>query len=166
MIATLFASRGTLLLTAGDEFGHTQMGNNNAYAQDNEITWRDWQTLNKPRLAFTQTWAALRATHPHLSDQKFLEPAVGSTAVNQVTWLAPDGRVLEGDMWNDPNLTGLVMILGPTNNRLALAINRSHQKIEIALPATNGNWAPVSPDILLDGKISGRAVILFQEIAK
>ncbi|TIP99087.1 MAG: glycogen debranching enzyme GlgX, partial [Mesorhizobium sp.] len=42
LLATLFASRGTIMLTAGDEFGRTQRGNNNAYAQDNEITWLDW----------------------------------------------------------------------------------------------------------------------------
>jgi glycogen operon protein len=54
LIATLFATRGTIMLTAGDEFGHSQGGNNNAYAQDNSITWRDWSTLNHERLAFTQ----------------------------------------------------------------------------------------------------------------
>jgi len=165
MIATLFASRGTLLLTAGDEFGHTQMGNNNAYAQDNEITWRNWQSLNEPRLAFTQAWATLRAELPHLSSQKFLQPARGSDVANQVAWYTLDGQPLEGDKWNDHDLAGLMMVLGAPGNRLILAINRSHLAIEINIPAPTGRWTLVSPDKLFGSQIVGRNVILFQETA-
>ena len=66
LLATLFASRGTLLITAGDEFGRTQQGNNNAYAQDNAMTWIDWQNRDLELEDFVAGLAALRGNCPEL----------------------------------------------------------------------------------------------------
>ena len=66
LLATLFASRGTIMLTAGDEFGRNQGGNNNAYAQDNAITWLDWDARDRDLEAFTAALAAFRRAHPAL----------------------------------------------------------------------------------------------------
>ena len=80
LLATLFASRGTIMLTAGDEFGRTQKGNNNAYAQDNGVTWLDWVGRDQALEQYASSLAALRRAFAALSDIHFLtgEPAGGS----------------------------------------------------------------------------------------
>ena len=147
LIATLFVTRGTLLLTAGDEFGHSQRGNNNAYAQDNAITWRDWGAANEGRLAFARVWSSLRAELPLLGDLDFLVDANGSAAANQVAWNAPDGRGLEGEAWNDPGLCGFLMVLGPPGGRIAVGFNRGHEELAVTLPGTEGRWRQRAPDL-------------------
>ncbi|TIV12604.1 MAG: glycogen debranching enzyme GlgX, partial [Mesorhizobium sp.] len=79
LLATLFASRGTIMLTAGDEFGRTQKGNNNAYAQDNAITWLDWGGRDQALERYAASLATLRRAFPVLADTRFLtgEPAGG-----------------------------------------------------------------------------------------
>ena len=163
LIATLFASRGAILLTAGDEFGHSQRGNNNAYAQDNAITWRDWGAVNEGRLAFTRAWAALRAELPALRDPGFLITADGSRAPNQVAWLSPQGRPLEGDAWNDPALECLVMVVGAPGRRIAVAFNRGRSGIPISLPQTPGHWRQRAPDLTDSGDLPPRSVGLWRE---
>jgi glycogen debranching enzyme len=75
LLATLFASRGAIMLTAGDEFGRTQGGNNNAYAQDNETTWLDWQGRDRDLEAFVATLGDLRARAPCLTARRDSSPA-------------------------------------------------------------------------------------------
>src|SRR6185312_12259350 len=72
LLATLFLSRGTVMLTAGDEFGRTQNGNNNAYAQDNETTWLDWNRADNSLIDFVASLAKLRVAHPALTCDRFL----------------------------------------------------------------------------------------------
>jgi glycogen debranching enzyme len=161
LIASLFASRGTLLLTAGDEFGHSQHGNNNAYAQDNETTWRDWANLDQDRLAHARAWATLRAETSLLNRTEFLVPADGSDNPDQVEWLAPDGRALEGDAWNHPDLSGLVMVLGAPGGRIAIAFNRSYEAVSLVLPDA-GEWQRRIGEGEL-GVLSPRSVSCFTE---
>lgn len=165
LIATLFASRGAILLTAGDEFGHSQGGNNNAYAQDNAVTWRDWGALNEGRLAFTRAWAALRTELPALREPDFLIAADGSAAHHQVTWLSPDGAALAGDGWNDPALECLVMVIGAVGNRIAVAFNRGRSAIRLSLPETAGRWRPRTPVAADTIGLPPRSVGLWQEDA-
>lgn len=90
MLATLFASRGTILLTAGDEFGRTQAGNNNAYAQD-ELTWLDWAGRDRALEAFVAELAALRAAHPE----------IGDLAIRHDTaWFGLDGAPMAAADWH------------------------------------------------------------------
>ena len=70
LLATLFASRGTIMLAAGDEFGRTQKGNNNAYAQDNELTWLDWAGLDQALEAYAFALAAIRRDAPALAVER------------------------------------------------------------------------------------------------
>lgn len=166
LIATLFASRGTLLMTAGDEFGHTQGGNNNAYAQDNAITWRDWRSMNEERFAYSCAWAKLRAETPLLREQSFLVPADGSQDSRQCAWLRLDGTPLEGETWNDPDLAGLLMVLGAPGGRLAVAFNRSHRDQPLALPATRSRWLPAGPGDPAPTGLPARSVMAFREAAE
>lgn len=145
LLATLFASRGTIMLTAGDEFGRTQNGNNNAYAQDNAITWLDWAGRDEALEQYAASLATLRRAFPALADARFLtgEPADGS-AIPDVAWLTETGEPLGDTDWNDPGRHRLVMILGDAKgNRLAVMVNGDRRQCVFSLPARDGfEWRP------------------------
>ena len=164
LIATLFASRGTILLTAGDEFGHSQRGNNNAYAQDNAITWRNWDELNKGRLEFTRAWAELRAQSPLLTRLQFMQDSDGSPVLDQVSWLSTDGHPMQPADWEDPAGNGFMMVLGPEGERLTLVFNRSHGEIRCVLPHSPGLWCPASPHASIEKAIPPRSVVCWREM--
>ncbi|MCJ9427855.1 glycogen debranching protein GlgX [Kordiimonas marina] len=104
LLATLMVSQGTPMLLAGDEIGHSQQGNNNAYCQDNDITWLDWAAADEDLTAFTRALIAFRKAHPVLSRPKFLHGAeVSSLGVQDVSWVGPDGRAMAGHAWQDPD---------------------------------------------------------------
>ncbi|MBA4091148.1 MAG: glycogen debranching enzyme GlgX [Sphingobium sp.] len=95
LLSTLFASRGAIMLTAGDEFGRSQQGNNNAYAQDNAIGWIDWERRNRDLEAHSFALAALRAETSDLRDAALLSDA-------DVEWLDEHGQALTIGQWEDP----------------------------------------------------------------
>ncbi|UVK38192.1 glycogen debranching protein GlgX [Mesorhizobium sp. AR10] len=170
LLATLFASRGTIMLTAGDEFGRTQRGNNNAYPQDNEITWLDWAGRDQVLEGHAFALATMRRAAPALSDTRFLsgEPPVGSD-IPDVAWLTETGAPLDEAGWHDPERHRLVMVLGGEGNgRLAVIINGDRRACVFTLPARDGfQWMAAletlseAADILRP--VPGRAVILMIE---
>lgn len=95
LLSTLFLSRGTIMLTAGDEFGRSQRGNNNAYAQDNAISWIDWSARDRELEAHAVALADLRAALPELGDPAILEDA-------DVDWLDEDGEAMTIAHWEEP----------------------------------------------------------------
>ena len=113
ILATLFISHGTPMLLGGDEIGRTQRGNNNAYCQDNEISWFNWHPVLAPQgetrselhrlIAFVARLAALRRAHPTLCSMQFLhgrhEPVPG---VPDVAWFDEGGNLLTSAAWEDP----------------------------------------------------------------
>ncbi|WP_404713312.1 glycogen debranching protein GlgX [Sphingomonas sp. MMS24-J13] len=125
LLATLYASRGTIMLTAGDEFGRTQHGNNNAYCQDNAITWLDWAGRDAELEDYVAGLARIRAGAPHLADPQLLSDA-------DVMWLAPDGRRFEDKDWHDPNTFAIGMRLPG----ITVLINRSPETVHFADPPT------------------------------
>lgn len=163
LIATLFASRGMILVTAGDEFGHSQGGNNNAYAQDNAITWRDWGKLNQGRMDFTCAWAEFRAGSELLTRSEFLEDASGTENPNQVTWLTEEGNPMTPSEWEDPDREAFMMVIGPPGTRIAIAFNRGHQGIRCHLPKSPGIWRPATPGATDDDVVPPRSVLGWQE---
>lgn len=115
LMATVLLSRGTPMLLAGDEIGHTQNGNNNAYAQDNEITWLDWLDMGAQGQGlrdFTRKLIAVRKAYPVLSRGRFV---VGSynddLGVKDVTWICPSGAEMSGEQWSDANAKCFGMLL-------------------------------------------------------
>jgi glycogen operon protein len=171
LLATLFASRGTIMLTAGDEFGRTQQGNNNAYAQDSAITWLDWAGRDQALEHYTALLAVLRRAVPALSDTSFLtgQTPAGSE-IPDVAWLAETGAPLDEQSWQDPQRHRLVMILGGAaddDRRLAVLINGDRRTCMFTLPQREGFfWAPAletgeAVDILRP--VSGRTVIFMIE---
>src|SRR5581483_7828634 len=116
LLATLFASRGTIQLTAGDEFGRSQSGNNNAYAQDNEITWLNWEERDTELESFVEACAAFRQANPALSDVRFLTEA---------EWYDLDGNPMTTGKWQDPCTEGFEVHFRSTDHeRLKVRIDR------------------------------------------
>jgi len=110
-IATLLLSQGVPMLVAGDEFGRSQGGNNNAYCQDSEISWLDWENIDdegKALLAFTRRLIALR--HDHIvfhRNRYFHGRQIEGTPYKDVAWLRPDGAEMADEDWDDPEAKAL-----------------------------------------------------------
>jgi isoamylase len=107
MIATQLLSFGVPLLLGGDERGRTQQGNNNAYCQDNEITWFDWSSADAELLAFTRRLLALRKEHPVFRRRRYLAGAEAS----ELGWFTPAGTPMTAADWADPSALSLAVYL-------------------------------------------------------
>jgi isoamylase len=112
-LATLLLSQGVPMIAHGDELGRTQQGNNNVYAQDNELSWVHWDEADLPLVEFTAAVARLRTEHPTFRRRRFF---TGTT--DDIVWLHPDGRRMEDDDWTDgPRTIGMYLnghrIAGP-----------------------------------------------------
>ena len=115
-LVTLFCSQGVPMLLAGDELGRTQRGNNNAYCQDNEISWVDWEDASKHAdlLEFTRTLAELRREHPVFRRRRFFsgQPAAGDAGgLRDIIWLAPSGEAMTDRDWRDGGLMSVGVFL-------------------------------------------------------
>jgi glycogen operon protein len=150
MLASLFTSLGTPMLTAGDEFGRSQSGNNNAYCQDNELSWLDWQAADSKEgralTAFTARLIALRRQHPMLRDTRFLHGEMDVLpGVKDVGWFDERGEPLTSDAWHDPEARALTLRrAGPDSDGetevLLLMHNGSHVDLTFAPPTPPLEW--------------------------
>jgi isoamylase len=103
MMATLLLSQGTPMILAGDEMGHSQSGNNNAYNQDNETTWIDWDAMDHAFLDFTRRMIAFRKAHPILRQTMFLHARERATdRIEDLFWWRADGVAMQTADWDDP----------------------------------------------------------------
>jgi len=107
MLATLFLSFGIPMLLAGDELGRTQRGNNNAYCQDNDISWVDWSEVDSALRSFTRRLTALRRAHPVFRRRRFLS----GMEVRNLEWFSPAGGEMTQPDWNDPNARSIAIFL-------------------------------------------------------
>ena len=107
MLTTLLLSFGVPMLLGGDEMGRTQQGNNNAYCQDNEITWFDWAAADETLLAFTKKLVAFRRAHPVFRRRRFLAGADAS----DLGWLTPAGTVMTDAAWSDRGARAIAIYL-------------------------------------------------------
>ena len=144
MMTTLAASLGTPMLVAGDEFGRTQGGNNNAYCQDNEISWLDWQAAASPegqeQIDFTARLLALRKRYPVLRAAAFLygEDSPGH-GINDIEWWDERGHSLSPEDWQNPEGRALLMRRAVRNDEgevetVSLLLNASGDPITFHLP--------------------------------
>src|SRR5829696_7624663 len=115
MLATLLLSRGTPMLLGGDEFGRSQGGNNNAYCQDNDITWFDWEGIGpdgRGQAEFVRKLLMIRNALPMLRRGRFLTGAYDAEiGVKDATWLRPDGEEMKEENWSDPHARCLGVLL-------------------------------------------------------
>jgi glycogen operon protein len=107
VLTTLLLSFGVPLILGGDELGRTQGGNNNAYCQDNPISWFDWSTVDADMLAFTKRVIAFRRAHPVFRRRRFLAGAESS----QLGWFTPSGAAMTEADWADPNARSIGVYL-------------------------------------------------------
>jgi glycogen operon protein len=138
LLATLFLSRGTPLLQQGDEMFRTQQGNNNAYAQDNEITWLDWEAADGDLVDFVAAVSGFRKAHSALTHDHFLT-GQDKNGVRDVVWLHPDGREMNEGDWRDSAASVLGMHLTNKDDQVLVWFNRRTEPVVARLP--EGNWA-------------------------
>jgi glycogen operon protein len=150
-IATLLLSQGVPMLLAGDELGRTQHGNNNAYAQDNEISWIDWETVQQDLLAFTCRVMELRKTHPAFRRRSFFQGLrVGSSDVKDIMWLNAAGHEMSAAEWEQHgNRCVGVFLSGAGLNEYSdrgelvkdddflLLCNANHEAVDFCVPSFN-----------------------------
>ncbi len=147
-LTTLFLSQGVPMLLGGDEIGRTQQGNNNAYCQDNELSWFDWERADETLLAFTRLVIGLRRAHPTFRRRGWFQgrPLRG-TKVEDIGWFTPDGDAMSDDDWNSGFAKSLGVFLngdaiagrGPRGERLTdasyyLVFNAYHEPLQFTLP--------------------------------
>ncbi len=114
-LATLFVSQGVPMLVAGDEIGRTQQGNNNAYCQDNEISWVDWNLSEKQKhlLDFTRQMIKLRKAQPVLQRRRFFRGAhIWDSELKDLAWFRPDGKEMTREDWEKPFVRSIGFLLG------------------------------------------------------
>ena len=128
LLATLLLSQGVPMLLAGDEIGHTQRGNNNAYCQDNEISWLEWPG-SAELAAFVSRLTEIRRKYPALRRRN-----------GEVTWLKPQGGQMTEPDWRSPFARCLGMLI-PGEESLLLLLNAHHEAVAFALPP--GDWTPI-----------------------
>ncbi len=145
LLATLLLARGTPMLSMGAELGKSQSGNNNAYAQDNELTWLDWAAADPDLLAWTRHLIAIRNSHPSLHDDRFLTGTAGDASLlPDVAWLRPDGQPLGAADWQGNDSEALCVVLHcaePAQDRVALLLNRGRDGVDMVLPPPTDGMA-------------------------
>lgn len=131
MLATLFVARGTIMLTAGDEFGRTQGGNNNAYAQDNAVSWLDWRGRDSARETLVAALSRLRS-ELDLGDPTFLHPPQ-SGLLPAGLWLRPDWTPMMEADWHDPANRRVVLVIErPDRPAVAVLVNGDRRSAAFA----------------------------------
>jgi glycogen operon protein len=149
MLATLLLSQGTPMISGGDEIGRSQQGNNNAYCQDNELSWYDWGNVDRDLLEFTRRLIRIRHAHPALRRSRFFKGRrIRGTGSRDIMWFRHDGVVMTDEDWNNPGTASLGMFLAgrgidDTDERgepivdddLFLILNGSDTTLSYTLPA-------------------------------
>lgn len=157
-LATLLLSQGVPMISGGDELGRTQGGNNNAYCQDNEISWYDWTPTPEKELlvAFTEKVIALRRDHPNLRRRKFFQDrGIRGSESRDISWYSTDGSELDEGAWNAGWVRSLGMVLNGTtlntcdqlgnpviDDSFLLLLNAHHEEVNFKLPPApcGGEW--------------------------
>ena len=162
LLATLMLSQGVPMLLAGDEIGHSQGGNNNAYAQDNETSWIDWGARDRTLQAFVERLSALRRSLPVLRQRRFLHARKrAADQIPDVIWRRANGTVPQSEEWHDPAFRCLCVELrmaaegGDPNPDAVFAVFNTGATTPLHLPETASGWEllldTTRPDLPEDG---------------
>jgi isoamylase len=176
-MATLLLSIGVPMIGHGDELGRTQRGNNNAYCQDSELTWIDWDNVDETMLEFTRAVIAFRAKNRAFLRRRFLTGRVvhpdGNNQVPDVAWFAPDGRLMTGGDWSKDLNRAVSMFLngesirerGPRGERhvgssFMLCFNAHAEWCEFTMPPSEygAKWHTVVDTSLPDPDVAPESV--------
>ena len=164
LLSTLFVSRGSIMLTAGDELGRSQNGNNNAYCQDNEITWIDWAKADEALIEHTALVSQARKRFPALSSTAFF------TGNGDVEWHSSRGELMTVSDWEQADSPVLTMTVATPDlqrerdTRLAIVFNRASDAQSVTLPPSAQGWMPLaSQTVAGDQPLAPRSVHIFVE---
>jgi isoamylase len=185
-LATLLLSQGVTMLLGGDELGRTQRGNNNAYCQDNEISWYDWDHVDEDLLEFTRLLIGLRRDHPVLRRRRWFQGHSIRGSVD-LGWFRPDGAEMGDDDWEASPPSVGVFLNGTaitdrdrrgrrvTDDSFLLLFNTDPEPIEWTLPKQWGQWWELVTDTADPGRsaddvlessatmpVSGRSVVVLR----
>jgi glycogen operon protein len=140
LLATLLLSAGVPMILGGDEMGRTQGGNNNAYCQDDEISWFDWKAVDRDLLEFTTSLIALRQSAPALRPSWFRTAPGDSPRTVEI--LRADARPFEEADWQDPENRAVMFVLGHEGaDSFAVLMNAAQNGVEFTVPeAPFGEW--------------------------
>ncbi|MEJ7556707.1 MAG: glycogen debranching protein GlgX [Pedobacter sp.] len=156
MLATLFLSQGVPMLVAGDEMGRTQGGNNNAYCQDNKISWLNWKDADQDLLQFSKKLLDLRKSHPAFCRRRWFQgqPIKGS-GVTDIEWFLPEGTEMESHNWEEDYAKSLAVFLNGQgiksrdkngkkifDDNFYVIFNAHHEGLDYKLPSAQygGEW--------------------------
>jgi len=147
LITTMVLSQGVPMLLGGDEVSRTQAGNNNAYCQDNEISWFDWEAADHDLAAFVRGVLALRRAHPSFRRRGFFQGrALHGGGTPDLAWFGPDGQEFTDERWSEGGLASLTVYLGgddiEVSNRgepvhdtdFLWLVNAAHEPVTFTLP--------------------------------
>ncbi|WP_433900097.1 glycogen debranching protein GlgX [Sphingobacterium puteale] len=159
LLTTLFLSQGVPMLVAGDEFGRTQQGNNNAYCQDNAISWLDWEKMDISLLNFTKSLIAFRREHPSLCRRKWFQGMpIRGTGLEDIVWFLPDATEMDDSHWQNDFARSLAVFLNGqgirsfdhngekiTDQHFYLIFNAYWEDVDYKLPDHNysSSWSKV-----------------------
>jgi isoamylase len=185
-LATLLLSQGVTMLLGGDELGRTQRGNNNAYCQDNEISWYDWDDVDEDLLEFARLLIALRRDHPVLRRRRWFQGHSIRGSVD-LGWFRPDGAEMSDDDWEASPPSVGVFLNGAaitdrdrrgqriTDDSFLLLFNTHPEPIEWTLPKQWGQWWDLVTDTADPGRsedgvlessatmpVAGRSVVVLR----
>ncbi|MBU1444249.1 MAG: glycogen debranching protein GlgX [Gammaproteobacteria bacterium] len=188
LLATLLLSQGTPMILAGDEFGRTQQGNNNAYCQDTEISWVDWEAIDErgeSLNAFAKQLLALRRELPVLRRNRFLTgSSYGEHGAKDSVWFNTGGEEMDAGQWEDPQTRSFALLIdgrAPASAvpveahdaSVLLVFNGWHEAIPFTLPQSDrGGWylrcdtadpgaADAATEPFTDYVATGRSVLVF-----
>ena len=153
LLASLLLSQGTPMLTAGDEMARTQQGNNNAYNQDNAISWLDWKGADDELIGFTAHLIHLRKKHPQLHLPVWLLGAPTASGMLDVRWLNDQGQSMHADQWSQASDGVFAQILGAHNDEekdLLIVFNPESEDKPFVMP--EGDWTMVLDTNQADGQ--------------
>jgi isoamylase len=192
-IATLLLSQGVPMLLGGDELGRTQLGNNNAYCQDNELTWFNWQQTDSTLLEFTQRLIALRKEHPTFMRRRWFQgrPLHGA-GIEDIAWLTPGGTPMTDEDWSAGFAKSLMVFLngsaiagrGQRGERIEddsflLLFNAYEEPVEFTLEGVDGDrsWRvrvdtkstqPPAEPVVKQGErvtVEGRSIVVLSDVS-
>lgn len=127
LLVTLFLSQGVPMIVAGDEFGRTQQGNNNAYCQDNEISWLDWANVDNILLDFTKQLIHFRLSHPVFCRRKWFQGLpIRGTGVEDIVWFLPDASEMDDHHWQEDYARSLAVFF---NGQGIRAVDAQGEKV-------------------------------------
>jgi glycogen operon protein len=140
LLATLILSQGTPMLLGGDELGRSQQGNNNAYCQDNDVSWYQWQDADVSLISFTAQLISLRRRYPQLRRTRWLTGYPTPMGGKDIMWLNREGTEMTQAQWEEPGRHAFGSCSGPTvrkTRRCSYSLNAEARTGRSPLP---GNW--------------------------